>query len=203
MNNIARHLRARWLIVAASAAAAACGAESPLGPTSPGQVTAVAAGDGAAAASVAAENRSRTLDLGPCTNLKAPSGSTPAFHVYATGVQIYRWNGTSWVFVAPSAVLSADPGGHSTVGTHYAGPTWESNSGSTVVGTVLDRCAVSSSAIPWLSLTAVSSAGPGVFSRVTFIQRVNTVGGTAPATAGTFVGEMVSVSYTAEYYFYR
>ena len=52
-------------------------------------------------------------------------------------------------------MLSADAGGHSTVGTQYAGPTWESNSGSTVVGTV--------------------------FERVTFIQRVNTVGGTAPA----------------------
>jgi hypothetical protein len=29
------------------------------------------------------------------------------------------------------------------------------------------------------------------------------VGGIAPATAGTFVGETVNVPYTAEYYFYR
>jgi hypothetical protein len=135
--------------------------------------------------------------------LQAPAGTILIFHVYATGDQIYRWNGTSWVFVAPSAVLSADAGGHSTVGTHYAGPTWESNSGSKVVGTVLDRCTTSTSAIPWLSLTVVSSNGPGIFDGVTFIQRVNTVGGIAPATAGTFVGETVNVPYTAEYYFYR
>jgi hypothetical protein len=38
---------------------------------------------------------------------------------------------------------------------------------------------------------------------VTFIQRVNTIGGTAPAEAGLFVGDEARVPYTAEYYFYR
>jgi len=38
---------------------------------------------------------------------------------------------------------------------------------------------------------------------VTFIQRVNTVGGNAPAAAGTFVGEETRVPYSAEYLFYR
>jgi hypothetical protein len=40
-------------------------------------------------------------------------------------------------------------------------------------------------------------------SRVTHIQRVNTIGGTAPAQAGAFVGEEARVPYTAEYYFHR
>ena len=31
--------------------------------------------------------------------------------MYAEGVQIYRWNGTSSIFVAPEAELFADAGG--------------------------------------------------------------------------------------------
>ena len=45
--------------------------------------------------------------------------------------------------------------------------------------------------------------GPGIFARTTYIQRVNTVGGRAPSTAGTSNGQIVRVPYTAEYYFYR
>jgi hypothetical protein len=58
-------------------------------------------------------------------------------------------------------------------------------------------------AIDWLLLRAVETSGPGVFSPVTYIQRVNTTGGKAPTTPGSFIGEVVDVPYTAEYYFYR
>ena len=205
MNNAARSLLRHSLIIVAASTVAACAGDASLGPTSPAQLTtpAVAPHEDIAGVDLASGRKHRAVDLGTCTNLRAPAGATLISHVYAAGDQIYRWNGTSWVFVAPSAILSADAGGHSTVGTHYAGPTWESNSGSKVVGTVLDRCTVSTAAIPWLSLTVVSSNGPGIFDGVTFIQRVNTVGGTAPAAAGTFVGETVNVPYTADYYFYR
>src|SRR5690242_8671954 len=54
-----------------------------------------------------------TLD---CEKIEAPVGSFLSAHLYASGVQIYRWNGTAWVFVAPEAVLSADPGYESEVG---------------------------------------------------------------------------------------
>ena len=156
-------------------------------------------------ASVEAEpgNDQRAPELGDCQELQVPAGNKVAFHVYADGVQIYRWNGTSWSFVAPDARLFANAGEDGVVGIHYAGPTWESNSGSKVVGTVLERCTPDPSAIPWLLLKAVSNEGPGIFHRVTFIQRVNTVGGIAPTDAGDFVGEVVKVPYTAEYYFYR
>jgi Protein of unknown function (DUF3455) len=148
-------------------------------------------------------NENRAPDLGDCQNLQVPAGNKVAFHVYAEGVQIYRWNGTSWVFVAPEAVLFAGRGGSGAVGTHYAGPTWESVSGSKVVGTVLQRCTPDPNAIPWLLLKAVSSEGPGIFHRVTYIQRVNTVGGLAPAHPGDVPGEVARVPYTAEYFFYR
>jgi hypothetical protein len=145
----------------------------------------------------------RAPDLGDCQDLQVPAGNKVAFHVYAKGVQIYRWSGTSWVFVAPEAMLFADAGYQGAVGSHYAGPTWESASGSKVVGTVLERCTPDPAAIPWLLLEAVSSGGPGIFDQVTFIQRVNTVGGLAPTAPGGVPGEMASVPYTTEYTFYR
>jgi hypothetical protein len=89
------------------------------------------------------------------------------------------------------------------VGTHYVGPTWESNSGSYVVGRVLERATPDARAIQWLKLEAIDCDGPGIFDGVTFIQRVNTVGGLAPANLGNFVGEEAQVYYTADYYFYQ
>jgi hypothetical protein len=71
------------------------------------------------------------------------------------------------------------------------------------VGAVVDRCTHDASAIPWLLLRAVSSEGPGVFDGVTYIQRINTVGGNAPAQAGGVVGEEARVPYTTEYLFYK
>ena len=147
-------------------------------------------------------NDNRAPDLGECQTLQVPAGNKVSFHVYAEGVQIYRWDGTNWIFDAPEAVLFAD-GDDGAVGIHYAGPTWESVSGSKVVGTVLERCTPDPGAIAWLLLEAVSSEGPGIFRRVTFIQRVNTVGGNAPTDPGDFTGEEVRVPYTAEYFFYR
>jgi hypothetical protein len=144
----------------------------------------------------------RAVELGSCTNLQAPAGSKLAYHTYAKGVQIYWWDGASWTLVAPWAQLYADSQLFGLVGAHYAGPTWESASGSKVVGTVLDRCQVPN-AIPWLSLKGEPTDAPGVFQRVTFIQRVNTVGGVAPSVPGSVVGEETSVPYSAEYYFYR
>jgi hypothetical protein len=135
--------------------------------------------------------------------LQVPAGNEVAYHTYAEGVQIYRWNGASWSFVGPEADLYANAGGNGLVGTHYAGPTWESNSGSKVVGTVLERCTPDATAIPWLLLKAVSNEGPGVFARITYIQRLNTVGGIAPTSAGNFMDEEARVPYSAEYYFYR
>jgi len=143
------------------------------------------------------------VNLGSCENLHAPAGTTLASRLYATGVQIYRWDDTSWVFISPSAALYADPVGKGTVGIHYSGPTWEGVGGSKVLGAVVDRCTPNASAIPWLLLSAVSSDEPGIFRGATFIQRLNTTGGLVPVAPGKITGEVTSVPYTAEYLFYR
>lgn len=134
--------------------------------------------------------------------LEVPDGNKVHFHAYAVGVQIYTWNGSSWVFKAPEAVLFADVNGCGAVGIHYAGPTWESESGSKVVGARVNGITVEPTAIPWLLLKAVSAEGPGIFDRTSYIQRVNTVGGLAPSSPGDSTGQEARVHYTAEYYFY-
>ena len=138
-----------------------------------------------------------------CDRLQVPDGNKLAFQVYADGVQIYRWDGSSWVFVEPAATLFADANNEGKVGVHFRGPAWQSNSGSKVVGARLFGCTPDTTAIPWLLLEAVSTAGPGIFSSVTYIQRVNTTGGLAPSAPGSAIGETVQIPYTAEYYFYR
>ena len=158
-----------------------------------------------APAAAAPGNDQRAPDLGDCQKLKAPEGNKVALHVLGVGVQIYRWNGTSWNFVAPEAVLYANAGANGEVGIHFGGPTWQSNSGSKVVGTVVDFCIADTDAIPWLLLKSVPelTEGPGIFGQVTYIQRLNTVGGKAPTVPGDFLGQVARIPYTADYYFYR
>jgi hypothetical protein len=124
------------------------------------------------------------------------------FHGYAEGVQIYTWDGLSWGASVPEAILYDDDG--NIVAIHYAGPTWESNSGSKVVGAVVPpRITVDPNAVPWLLLKATPTGDPGIFAATTYIHRVNTVGGKAPAEAGLFVGQVARVPYAADYLFYR
>jgi hypothetical protein len=142
----------------------------------------------------------RFPDLGDCEELQVEAGNIVAFEAQGVGVQIYRWDGTNWVFVAPEAVLYK---GRAVVAIHFAGPTWQSPSGSEVVGAAIEHCSPDPNAIPWVKLGAVFSEGPGIFDGVTFIQRLNTVGGLAPDEPGDFVGEVARVPYTAKYVFYR
>ena len=150
-------------------------------------------------------DRSPELPLPLCETIQVPAGNKLSFHTYARGVQIYKWNGGSWDFVAPVATLFAEENFFGEVGTHYVGPKWESKSGSKVearrvLGT---GCTPDPTAIAWLLLKKYETTGAGIFSSVTYIQRVNTTGGVPPADPGLTVGEVKEVPYTAEYYFYR
>ena len=129
---------------------------------------------------------------------------------FANGVQVYECSPSQdppgrfeWVFKAPEAELVDREGRR--VGKHHAGPTWESSDGSTVIGEVQARDAgPDSNAIPWLPLNAKSNSGTGVFSRISSIQRLPTVGGKAPAAprgAGN-AQQVVRVPYKAAYDFY-
>ena len=107
---------------------------------------------------------------------------------HALGVQIYACTSTptgfDWTFVAPRANLFNDRG--KLIMTHFGGPTWQARDGSRVVGQLTGTVTVDRKAIPWLRLSAAStSAGPDGDELVdtTFIQRIATRGGLAPAVA--------------------
>jgi hypothetical protein len=142
-------------------------------------------------------------DLADCPELQVPEGNTLVLRAFGVGVQIYRWNGTTWAFVAPQALLFADAAGDGVVAIHFGGPTWECVDGCEVVGSVIESCSPDPSAIPWLLLTAASTKGPGLLDRLTYIQRLDTVGGKAPSVPGAFPGQVVRVPYSADYLFYR
>ena len=161
----------------------------------------------AMAAASAQAGHDRMPDLPPvCDRIAVPEDNHAVFHVFAVGVQIYNWSGSNWAFVAPEATLFADANHHAEVGKHFGtptGPAWQTKSGSEVIEQRVDSCTPDSTAIPWLLLRTISETGNGVLDGVSFVQRVNTVGGVAPSAPGASVGEEQRVPYTAEYFFYR
>lgn len=139
-----------------------------------------------------------------CSSIAAPEGHKLAFHVYAKGVQIYKWNGFMWSFVGPEATMYAEENYFGEVGIHGFGPHWTSKSGSRVkADRVLNTgCRPDPNAIEWILLKMKETSGSGIFGRVSYIQRTNTTGGMAPVEAG-MLNEVREIPYTAEYYFYR
>ena len=137
------------------------------------------------------------------TQIEVPDQNKVHFHGFGVGFQIYTWNGTSWGSAVPQATLFNDEG--NVVAIHFAGPSWQSNSGSKVVGALPPDAAVvvDPDAIPWVRLHALTAEGPGIFAHTSYIQRVNTTGGKAPSENGAFVGQVARVPYTADYFFYR
>jgi hypothetical protein len=144
--------------------------------------------------------------------IAAPTTATLVARYHGIGTQNYicspNPNATAdggvdnvWTFEAPSATLYNE---HCCVAaTHFAGPTWQSVDGSTIVGSkVASAASPNADSIPILLLKAVSNTGPGIFSDVTFVQRLDTQGGLAPSGACDVVGAELDVPYEANYYFY-
>ena len=143
--------------------------------------------------------------------LRAPAAQVLSTQVHASGMQIYECQPSkddparfAWTLRAPDAELF-DATGRS-FGKHYAGPTWEANDGSKVVGEVVARDnGPDPTAIPWLLLRATSASGSGAFGQTQSIQRLHTFGGKAPAEgcSPTQKGKELRVPYAADYLFYR
>jgi hypothetical protein len=143
----------------------------------------------------------------PGADLAVPAGHRLFLQLDAVGVQIYTCaaspSGAAWTFTAPEATLI----GHEGIffGKHFAGPTWEALEGSAVVGAKVAGATPDPAAIPWLLLRAASHAGTGRLSRVTFIQRIATSGGLAPADgcSQASLGAVARVPYSATYCFHQ
>ena len=134
-------------------------------------------------------------------SVNPPAGHVPFDAGFAVGVQTYKCDGAAWAFTGPRATVYTL---HGKVD-HYAGPTWEARDGSKVVGAKVSEEPSPIGAIPHLLLRAASTT-PGQLGKTSFIQRLATTGGVAPAgstctdaTAGT----VAEVPYTAVYTFWR
>lgn len=109
-----------------------------------------------------------------------------------------------WAFVGPDAVLLDRSG--KAIGKYFGPPaTWESNDGSKITATQLAVAPAGTGNIPYQLVKANPAMGSGAMTGVTYIQRVATKGGVAPATAcgAGNLGSKEVVKYQADYIFWK
>jgi len=158
-------------------------------------------------------------------SLDPPSGVRKLFELRATGVQIYvcelrreQQNEASfgWAFSRPEAVLldasgkragqhGKGPSWGERAGRHDIRPSWALNDGSQIEGEVTaQKASPQPDAIPWLLLKVISHSGTGKLEPVTFVRRVDTIGGVAPQGGcdSAHAEEEKRVPYNANYEFF-
>jgi hypothetical protein len=144
--------------------------------------------------------------------VQVPAGHSVAMETTTSGGEItYQCRAKKdmadqfeWVFVGPSAGLKDRKG--TMVGKYYGPPaTWESMDGSKVTGTQVAVAPNGEGNIPNQLVKANPVTGMGAMQGLSYIQRVATVGGTAPKAmcAKANEGEKQIVTYAADYIFYK
>lgn len=141
--------------------------------------------------------------------VRVPAGQVQSLYTTGTGEITYECRekkaggGHEWAFVAPVATLTNAK--DQVVGKYYAGPTWEANDGSKVTGKQLAVSPAPAGNIPLQLVQANPAMGEGAMKGVSFIQRLKTVGGVAPALpcGAAQVGQKQVVPYRADYAFYK
>jgi hypothetical protein len=135
----------------------------------------------------------------------AAPGETTVLTVHAVGQQLYDCKPGAdgklvWTFNAPQATLTVDG---KVVGHHAAGPSWELDDGSSIVGKAVGNApGAKADDIPWLKLEVVSHNGSGKLSDVTTVQRINTVGGVLKDSCDR-QGAGRGMPYAADYVFLK
>ena len=143
--------------------------------------------------------------------VQVPAGNKVAMESVGVGDITYQCNPKKdmagqfeWVFVGPDAKLNDRSGRQ--VGKYYGPPaTWESMDGSKITGAQLAVAPSSAGNIPLQLVKANPAMGSGSMTGITYIQRVATVGGVAPAMAcdAGNAGSKQIVRYQSDYIFYK
>lgn len=138
--------------------------------------------------------------------LVPPAGNVLASVFKASGVQIYGCTDAKWTLIEPAATLTGvnlNKPARVATAIHFRGPSWQSDQdGSLVEGqSPVSAPSATPNSIPQLLITKKTTRGTGVFGSVTYVQRLSTVGGVAPATACA-AGDITSVPYRAVYRFF-
>ena len=142
--------------------------------------------------------------------VQAPAGNKVAMETVGAGMITYECRAKAnaagqfeWVFVGPDAKLMDRKGKQ--VGKYYGPPaTWENMDGSKLTGAQVAVAPAAAGNIPLQLVKANAAMGAGAMQGVTYIQRVATQGGVAPAAAcgAGGVGTKQTVQYQADYIFY-
>lgn len=108
-----------------------------------------------------------------------------------------------WAFVVPVAVLNDMQ--NRAIGKYYGGPTWEANDGSKVTGKQVAIAPAAPGNIPLQLVKAEPAMGQGAMTGVSYIQRIETKGGVAPAAVCDMSNRSArqQVGYQAKYVFYK
>lgn len=143
--------------------------------------------------------------------VQVPAGHRVAMETVGAGDITYECRAKAgmpgqfeWVFVGPEAKLM-DRGGK-VVGRYFGPPaSWESVDGSRVTATQVAVAPAMAGSIPLQLVKANPATGAGAMTGTTYIQRVATQGGVAPAAAcgQANLGAKQVVKYQADYIFYR
>ena len=143
--------------------------------------------------------------------VQVPAGHTVALQTVGVGEITYECRakaGTAgaheWAFVGPKADLASRGGAR--VGRYWGPPaTWASTDGSSITGKQLAVAPAAAGSIPLQLVQADPATGNGAMSGVTYVQRVATRGGVAPAAAcdAAGVGRREVVRYQADYIFWK
>lgn len=140
--------------------------------------------------------------------IRVPAGAKLVEKLHATGAQIYGCAASdgkyAWTLKRPEATLTDAKGAEA--GKHGAGPSWTAKDGSSVTAEkVAQADAPGGDAVPWLLLRAKATSGKGLFAHVSFVQRIATKAGKAPATGcdAAHNGAELRVDYSADYFFYE
>lgn len=144
----------------------------------------------------------------PHPSIEVAPGERLVLQVRGEGDQVYTCSasgtGPRWVLERPDAHLTDASG--ITVGSHFAGPTWKLNDGSSVQGQlVASQPAGDMGSVPWLLLRAKPGTATGRLAQIEYIRRTDTHGGAAPRSGCDLpadVGREVRVPYTATYSYY-
>ena len=143
----------------------------------------------------------------PAAVWDAPVDGRPKFMtVRAEGVQIYQCKKTetgafTWALVAPEALLYNDKG--RAIGKHGAGPFWQLADGSKVMAASI-ASKPSPGTIDWVLLKTEATSGTGALTKVKYVERIDTSGGTTPTMPADAAHENKEerVPYRATYVFY-
>ena len=157
--------------------------------------------------------------------LEVPAPSQAFLVGHAIGTQNYvcqpsqSLGRVAWTLFTPEATLFGEQ--NDQLITHFFSPnpvehaivraTWQDSADTSIVwARAVASATVDPSAIAWVTLQATGTqhgpTGGGTLADTTFVQRLNTTGGLAPATGcdvPTDAGRKAFIPYTADYFFYR